>query len=140
MRTTIRSIILSFTTLGITLAAAPPEPAKVTWKRTPHPRLFADQQRFSEMKKGLQTTFAPMWPTIEKRADAVRAKHPPAYPAGRDMSGEEQWWQMYTASDLPYLALAYKLTGKTTYLDAAKEWTLASCGLPALGDRVEGRR
>jgi hypothetical protein len=116
------------------------EPSAVTWKRAPHPRLFADQKRLSELKEGFQTTFAPLWPTVEKRADAVAAKHPPAYPAGRDMSGEEQWWQMEVGSNLPYLALAYKVTGKAIYLDAAKEWTLASCGYPhwGLGSRDGG--
>ena len=93
----------------------------MSWKQAPHPRLFLNHQRIAQLRAGLQTTYAPMWVAIEKQADAVAAKHPPAYSSGTDLSGEEQWWEMNVGSSLPYLALAYKITGKKVYLDAAKE-------------------
>ncbi len=34
---------------------------------------------------------------------------------------------------MPYLALAYRLTGQTRYLDATKLWALASCNYPQWG-------
>ena len=40
---------------------------------------------------------------------------------------------MDVASKLPYLALAYVVTGRKTYFNAAREWTLASCAYPHWG-------
>jgi hypothetical protein len=134
----VKSVLtLSLAVCSLVLLAAPPPSAaqqpNLHWKQAPHPRLFLNQQRIAQLRAGLQTTYAPMWAVAGQRADAVAAQHPPAYPTGRDASGEEQWWEMDVGSSLPFLALAYKVTGKKVYLDAAREWTLASCSYPHWG-------
>jgi hypothetical protein len=57
----------------------------------------------------------------------VAADHLPASVETPPLLGEELWWQMGVGSDLPYLALAYVMTSEPKYLDATREWTVASC-------------
>ena len=101
--------------------------------RGPHPRLYLNQTRIAEMKGGLATTYAAIWPPLLQRAAEIATTHPPAYKAKPDISGNEQWWEMTVGSNMPFLALAYVITGKPVYRDSAKEWALASCSYPHWG-------
>src|SRR5580693_4825598 len=80
---------------------------KLNWKNTPHPRLYLNPTRIANLRKGLHTTYADIWPSVQKRAGAIVGTHPPTYSEDRDLSGDALWWEMDVASSLPDLALAY---------------------------------
>lgn len=118
---------------GVALAAAAhAQETPLKWSHTPHPRLYMDASKLGELKKNLGTTYRDLWPQVQKEADAIAATHPPAY-TEQDPGGDALWWEMGVGSKLPYLALAYSVTGQEKYFDASKEWALASCGYPHWG-------
>jgi len=116
----------------VTASCAAAQNTPLQWNHAPHPRLYLTPAKVIQLKNGLNTTYRDMWPNIQKEADAIAATHPPAY-TEKDPGGDALWWQMGVGSNLPYLALAYVATGQKKYLDASREWTLASCNYPHWG-------
>lgn len=98
----------------------------------PHPRLFLDASGFETLRGQIQTTHAAIWRTVQRRADRFAAAPPPAYepPATPD---DEQLWQRDVGNAMPYLAIAYRLTGDARYLAAAKAYALAAVSYPTWG-------
>jgi hypothetical protein len=96
-----------------------------------HPRLFLTDQRVEQLRESIQTTHAGLWPEIRGEADRLASTNPPQYKALSADLG--QLWQRPVGDAMPYLALAYRLTGQTRYLDAAERWALASCDYPEWG-------
>jgi hypothetical protein len=96
-----------------------------------HPRLYLTDQRVEELRRSVQTTHAGLWSEVRKLADDLTTVNPPQYTASSTDPG--QLWQRPVGNAMPYLALAYRLTGQTRYLDAAKRWALASCSYPEWG-------
>jgi hypothetical protein len=90
-----------------------------------HPRLFADDATFDALKAAIASTHAAIWKPVRDRADALVGSGPPAYHEDAD---PEMLWQREVGNAMPYIAMAYRLTGSRTYLDSAAKWAQASCG------------
>ena len=101
----------------------------------PRPRLFLSAQRLDKLRQEIHTTGADLWASLKNQADTIAASHPPPYLPTPDLSGDQQNWEMPVGANLPYLATAFVLTKDSTYLNAAKEWALASCNYPTWGLR-----
>jgi len=112
------------------LAAQPP--AELESRRGIHPRLYLDSNRVAELKAAIQTTHAGVWSPVKRQADSIAARRPPAYAEPSDPN-DEQLWQRDVGNNLPYLAMAYLMTGDRSYLESAQQWSLASCGYPHWG-------
>jgi hypothetical protein len=67
------------------------------------------------------------------------SKDRPAYRERDNYSGDEQLWQPDVGNTLPLLAMAWVLSGDQQHLDAARQWSLASCGYQTWGlGRIDG--
>ncbi len=110
-----------------------PLPASLEKVRGIHPRLYLDTARIAELRQAIQTTHAPMWKAVRERADRAVKQGPPAYRERDNYSGDEQLWQREVGNAMPVLAMAWVLSGERQYLDAARQWALASCGYPTWG-------
>ncbi|MEI7728917.1 MAG: heparinase II/III family protein [Verrucomicrobiota bacterium] len=129
-------------------AAAPPddtlpEKALRTLRATRgvHPRIFLTDAKIAALKRAIQGPQAGAWLAVQNRADALAATRPPAYHASASGRFDDPYelWQRDVGSNLPFFALAYRLTGEARYLQAAKDWSLASCGYPHWGvGKAEG--
>ena len=95
-----------------------------------HPRLYLDAKRVAALREAVKTTHAPMWAKLQKEAERIMKSSPPAYRADND-AGQE--WQRDVGNAMPNLAMAWLISGERRYLDAAKEWALASCGYETWG-------
>lgn len=106
-----------------------------------HPRLYLTAERVAQLRSAITTTHAEIWGVVKQQADSVAGSRPPVFEKAKDSSGDEQLWQREVGNKLPYVAMAYLLTGEKKYLDAAKEWSLASCGYPhwGLGSSRDGK-
>jgi len=118
--------------MAVATSCALAQDATLKWTHAPHPRLYLNPAKIADLKQNLATTYKDMWPRVQQQADAIAATHPPQY-TEVDPGGDALWWEMDVGSKLPYLALAYVVTGQKKYFDASKEWTLASCGYPHWG-------
>jgi len=98
-----------------------------------HPRLYLTDERIAELRQAIQTTHAPIWSEVRTLADEAVLEGPPAYVATDPYRDDEQLWQRRVGNALPYLALAYRLTGQKQYLEAVREWAQASCDYPTWG-------
>lgn len=98
-----------------------------------HPRLYLDTQRIAALRKAIGGSHAAMWKDLSQRADVAAKRGPPAYKLDDGHSGDEQLWQRDVGNTLPVLAMAYALSGKREYLEAAERWSTASCGYPTWG-------
>ncbi len=97
-----------------------------------HPRLFLDVRQAAKLREAIGTTHAELWKAVRQQADRFAAQKPTTYrddPAPND----EQLWQREVGNTLPFLAIAHLLTGEKRYLDAATQWSLASCSYPTWG-------
>jgi hypothetical protein len=104
-----------------------------------HPRLYLDAARITELRQAIQTTHAPMWKELRVHADRAVRRGPPAYRERDSSSGDEQLWQREVGNAMPVLAMAWLLSGERQYLDAARQWALASCGYQTWGlGRIDG--
>ena len=121
-------MMVGFTWSGAAFA----QEAPLQWSHAQHPRLYLNPAKIADLKKNLRTTYKDMWPGVQKQADAIAATHPPQY-TEVDPGGDALWWEMDVGSKLPFIALAYVVTGEKKYFDATKEWTLASCAYPHWG-------
>src|ERR1039458_2070222 len=94
-----------------------------------HPRLFLDAEGFARLKEKISGTHAGIWARVKARADEICSQHPPRYQDHPPRSSsDEQNWQRPVGNAMPYLAMAYRLTGDTKYLAAAQAWALTSVG------------
>lgn len=116
-----------------------PIPAPLEKVRGVHPRLYLAVARIAELREAIQTTHNPMWTELRKLADRAVKRGPPAYRANDNYSGDEQLWQRDVGNTLPVLAMTWVLSGDKKYLDAARQWALASCGYKTWGlGRIDG--
>ncbi len=116
-----------------------PLPAALEKTRGAHPRLYLDAARVAELRAAIQTTHAPLWNECREQADRLARRGPPAYREDDGSSGEEQLWQREVGNAMPVLAMAWTLTGDRRYLEAARQWALASCGYKTWGlGRIDG--
>lgn len=104
-----------------------------------HPRLFADAGRFVALRDRIGDSHRDLWLVTRALADRLVQTGPPAYREQDGHSGDEQLWQREVGNALPYLALAWRLTGERRYLGGAQAWALASCGYRTWGlGRIDG--
>ena len=97
-------------------------------RRTEHPRLFLDAQGFIRLRAAILGPEAEIWARVKERADNIASRQPPLYEDHPPIpSSDEQLWQRSVGEAMPYLAMAYRLTGDAKYLRAARAWALASC-------------
>ena len=110
------------------------ESAKALEKRRGvHPRLYLTGERLVKLRQAIRTTHADLWSEVEDAADRAVRQGPPAYRTDDTAGGDEQLWQRPVGNTLPYLAIAYLLSGQQHYLEATKQWALASCSYPTWG-------
>src|ERR1039458_1808887 len=93
-----------------------------------HPRLFLDAEGFARLKEKISGTHAAIWARVKARADEICTQQPPRYEDHPPRASDEQLWQRPVGNAMPYLAMAYRLTGDAKYLAAAKTWALTSVG------------
>jgi hypothetical protein len=110
-----------------------PFPASLEKVRGVHPRIFLDDRRISELREAIKTTHAPLWKKIIAQAGSIAARTPSPYLTEKEWTNTEQLWQRSVGDNMPFLALAWVMTGDQKYLDAARKWALASCGYKTWG-------
>lgn len=110
-----------------------PIPPQLEAVRGVHPRLYLDAARVAELRRAIQTTHASMWKEVRDLADRAARRGPPAYRERDNQSGDEQLWQRDVGNTMPTLAMAWLMSGDKQYLDAARQWALASCAYPTWG-------
>ena len=116
-----------------------PLPASLEKVRGVHPRLYLDAARLAQLKVAIQGTHGPLWSKVRDQAAQLARRGPPAYRENDGSSGEEQLWLREVGNAMPVLAMAWTLTGDQVYLDAARQWALASCGYKTWGlGRIDG--
>ena len=114
--------------------ALDPVPPALKSMSSVHPRLFFDRGRIDELKRTLAGSHASIWAPIRTYADRLVKTAPPKYRAYGDGRYDEQWWQSNNSRSMATLALAWLMTGERTYLDAARNWAVATCDYPTWGD------
>lgn len=116
-----------------------PIPPALQRVRNVHPRLYLNPERVSKLRSAIQTTHADLWVDVQVLADRAVKQGVPKYRKDDSWSGDEQLWQRSVGNAMPHLAMAYLMTGNKRYLDASKEWALASCAYPTWGyGRIDG--
>ena len=104
-----------------------------------HPRIYLNDERIAQLRRAVTTSHAAIWRKIRVQADRAVRRGPPPYRKDDGHSGDEQLWQREVGNALPLLAMAYVVTGEKAYLDAARQWSLASCGYRTWGlGRIDG--
>jgi len=114
-----------------------PEPlAKV---RGIHPRLFLDAEGVIALKQRVATTHNDLWRHVKASADTAVKKGPQPYStkraAGRPLTSDDQLWQREMGNAMPQLAMTWLITGDKRYLNAARDYALASCSYPTWGPK-----
>jgi len=112
------------------LSPVPPALQKV---RNVHPRLYLNAERVAKLRSVIETTHADLWADVRALADEAVKRGAPKYRTDDSWSGDEQLWQRDVGNTMPYLAMAYLMTGDKRYLEASKQWALASCAYPTWG-------
>lgn len=116
-----------------------PVPGSLAARGEVHPRLFLDPDGLRELRRSVGSTHAALWEEIRERVDQAVERGPPAYRRHDSYSGDEQLWQRNVGNALPYIAMAYVVTGEARYLASASEWAVASCGYETWGlGRTDG--
>ncbi len=110
-----------------------PIPAPLEKMRGVHPRIYLTQERAEELRAAIKTTHGSLWDELRGQADSAADNGPPEYKGDDGWSGNEQLWQRSVGNIMPTLAMAWVLSGDQKYLDAAREWALASCGYETWG-------
>lgn len=104
-----------------------------------HPRLYLTDERIAELRQAIRTTHASLWSEVKAVADRAAREGPPPYRRPDTDGDDEQLWQRPVGNTMPYLAMAYHLSGQKRYLDAVRQWALASCSYPTWGGgRIDG--
>jgi len=116
-----------------------PLPAPLAARRGVHPRIYLNADRVAKLREAIKTTHALHWANVLEQADRAVGRGATAYVLRDRSSGDEQLWQREVGNTMPYLAMAYMLTGDQKYLDSAREWALASCSYKTWGlGRMDG--
>ena len=116
-----------------------PWPASLEKTRGTHPRLYLDAARVIQLREAIRGSHAALWKKVREQADQLARRGPPAYRENDGSSGDEQLWQREVGNAMPVLAMAWTLTGERVYLEAARQWALASCGYKTWGlGRIDG--
>ena len=116
-----------------------PLPASLEKARGVHPRLYLDASRVTQLSDAIRNTHATLWNEIRDQAERLSRRGPPAYRETDGTSGDEQLWQREVGNAMPVLAMAWLLTRDPQYLDAARQWALASCDYKTWGlGRIDG--
>ncbi|MCE5250969.1 DUF4962 domain-containing protein [bacterium] len=110
-----------------------PVPPELERMRGVHPRLYLTGQRIGELKSAIKTTHAALWKEFIAQADKIARQEPPKYRDESEWTNTEQLYMRPVGDNMPFLALAYVLTGERKYLDSARTWALAACGYPTWG-------
>jgi Domain of unknown function (DUF4962)/Heparinase II/III-like protein len=110
-----------------------PVPPTLQKVRHVHPRLYLNAERVAKLRSEIQTSHADLWADVKVLADKAVKQGAPKYRKDDSRSGDEQLWQRSVGNTMPYLAMAYLMTGEARYLEASKQWALASCGYPTWG-------
>lgn len=113
--------------------ALDPMPETMTRLSGVHPRIYLTDEKIAYLREAVKTTHAGLWEEILQQADAAVKSGAPKYVEDDGHSGAEQLWQRGVGNTQPVLALAWVISQDTRYLDAAKEWALASCSYPTWG-------
>jgi len=116
-----------------------PVPRALQKVRNMHPRLYLNAESVSKLRSAIETTHADLWADVRTLADRAVKRGAPKYRKDDSWSGDEQLWQRSVGNAMPHVAMAYLMTADKRYLDAAKEWALASCAYPTWGHgRIDG--
>jgi hypothetical protein len=116
-----------------------PLPKALEARRGLRPRIYLEAKRAAVLREAIRGTHAPLWEELKVQADRAVKTGPPAYRNQPDSSGDEQLWQRGVGNTLPVLAMAHLLSGEAAYLEAARTWSLASCGYSTWGlGRTDG--
>lgn len=110
-----------------------PIPAPLAAQRGRHPRLYLTAERLAALRQACGGTHRELAERLLARADELTARPPPEYREDDGWSGDEQLWQREVGNTMPYLALAWLISGEAKYLDAAAAWAVASCEYPTWG-------
>jgi len=104
-----------------------------------HPRIDLNDRRIAQLRKAVATSHQALWKKVRAQADRAVRSGPPSYVKDDGHSGDEQLWQREVGNTLPLLAMAYVVTGEKPYLEAARQWALASCNYKTWGlGRIDG--
>jgi len=116
-----------------------PVPAALLSVRNQRPRIYLDAARIAALRQAIEGSHASLWAEVKARAERSLERGAPEYREDDGRSGDEQLWQRGVGNAMPFLAMAYVLTGEEKYLAGAREWALASCGYPTWGlGRIDG--
>lgn len=88
-----------------------------------HPRYLLNKTRVETLRVKIKTTHKKLWEIVEQRAYGYTGKLPPS-------NYQEQSPMRAAGRDIPWMALAYLMTGDSVHLDNAKRWLLAVCSYP----------
>ena len=111
---------------------------QVTWDSTPnHPRLHLNATKINFLKSRINDNIEPYkskWVLVKQKADWFLSETPPVYPTDpvfRDVNVEAKiralGWK------LPYISMAYLITGDIKYVNGAKKWMDAFVSYPVWG-------
>ena len=104
-----------------------PIPPSLEAVRGVHPRIDLNDRRIAQLRKAVATSYQALWKKVRAQADRAVRSGPPSYVKDNGHSGEEQRWQREVGNTPPLLAMVYVVTGEKPYLEAARQWALASC-------------
>jgi len=98
-------------------------PAKLDSFVGVHPRYLLNNEKAAELRKKIKTTHKKLWEIVEERANSYTGKEPPA-------NYKSQSSMRAAGRDIPWMALAYVMTGDSVHLENAKRWILTVCDYP----------
>ena len=98
-----------------------------------HPRLYLTDVRTAELREKIQSTHAVLWNTLKEQANDLIDRKPPAWHGNDEGIYDEQWWMSGNSSSMVTLAMAFLMTKDDTYLQAARDWALTTCGYRGWG-------
>ena len=110
-----------------------PIPPSLEAVRGLNPRIDLNDRRIAQLRKAFTTSHQALWKKVRAQADRAVRSGPPSYVKDDGHSGDEQLWQREVGNTLPLLAMAYVVTGEKPYLEAARQWALASCNYKTWG-------
>lgn len=99
------------------------KPAKLDEFVGVHPRYLLNARRISELKRKVNTTHKQLWQMVKETAESYKGKLPPS-----DYNKQES--MRNAARGMPFMALAYLISGETGHLTNAKQWVLSVCSYP----------
>jgi len=110
-----------------------PVPASLERMRGVHPRMYFTAADIPDLKRRIATTHKALFDEFIAQTDGILKRDPPNYMDEDGWSNIEQLYMRGVGNNMPYLALAWVLTGERKYLEGAKKWALAACGYPTWG-------